>query len=443
MQTEHEVLERSPRPSRRGVSTEGGLPELLDAVRWRWKPTLAIALLFTAGATAFVENLPPKYDGKALVSVEPRPRTSDSNLVRVVGPKYSEYVTAPSTIAAVAKTIGETPKSLANAINAQIATDTGNITITARMPSPERAARAANAFAAAAVTFSKNDQLLAADLVARALPDRQPASPPRRLLELASLFVGCLIAVVVSLLLERGRPRLRSWRDIARLTGYPILGRIPASRMLHNRPLRAFADVHAASAFRILRANLEPQLREGGLDFLIVTSPGAGDGKTTVAALLAESFARLGMRVLLVDADLRRPGLSGTVAVRSSPGLADVLRDRARFEDAVQAGWVPGLDLVPTTSDTDASELLFQNFGDALDEVRDRYDITIVDTSPLLSTDDPRTLAAIAKGIVLVVSASSTQASVNEAVMAVESLHAPLLGIVANRFKDADAADYY
>jgi capsular exopolysaccharide synthesis family protein len=443
MQTQHEVLERSPRPSRRGVSTEGGLPELLDAVRWRWKPTLAIALLFTAGATAFVENLPPKYDGEALVSVQPRPKTADSNLVRVVGPKYSDYVTAPSTIAAVAPTIGETRKSLDNAITAHIATDTGNITITARMPSPQRAARAANAFAASAVAFSKKDPLLEAQLVAEALPNRQPASPPRRLLELASLFVGCLIAIVVSVLLERGRPRLRSWRDVARVTGYPVLGRIPPSRMLTKRPLRAFSDVHSASAFRILRANLEPQLREGGLDFLVVTSPSAGDGKTTIAALLAESFARLGMRVLLVDADLRRPGLSRMTAVRSSPGLADVLHGRARLDDAVYAGWVPGLHVVPTTSDSDASELLFQNFGDALEDVRDQFDITIVDTSPLLSTDDPRTLAAIAKGLVLVVSASSSQASMNEAVMAVESLNAPLLGIVANRFKEAGASYYY
>src|SRR5919199_5154219 len=118
MQTQHEVLERSPRPSRRGVSAEGGLPELLDAVRWRWKPALAIALLFTAGATAFVEHLPPKYDGKALVSVEPRPQNTDSNLVRVVGPKYSDYVTSPSTIAAVAPSIGETQQSLSKAINA-------------------------------------------------------------------------------------------------------------------------------------------------------------------------------------------------------------------------------------------------------------------------------------------------------------------------------------
>jgi uncharacterized protein involved in exopolysaccharide biosynthesis len=181
MQTEQDVgFDRSPRPGRRGVSSEGGLPELLDAVRWRWLPTLAIALLFTAGATAFVEHLPSKYDGKALVSVEPRPQNDDSNLVRVVGPKYSEYVTAPSTIAAIAPTIDETPQSLDKAINAQIATDTGNITITARMPTAERAARAANAFAQAAVDLSQQDPLLTAQLVARALPDRQPASPPRR-----------------------------------------------------------------------------------------------------------------------------------------------------------------------------------------------------------------------------------------------------------------------
>jgi succinoglycan biosynthesis transport protein ExoP len=444
MQTEQDVgFDRSPRSSRRAAPPEGGLPELLDALRWRWKPTVAIALLFTAGATAYIQSLPSKYDGKALVSIEPRVKIADSNLVRVVGPKYSDYITAPSTIATVAPTIGETPGSLNNAISASIATDTGNMTVTARMPSADRAARAANAFARQGTNLSKNDPLLTAQLVAKALPDSQPASPPRKLLELASLFMGGLIAVVVSVLLERGRPRLRSWRDITRITGYPILGRIPPARVLHNHPTHAFADVHTASAFRILRANLEPQLREGGVDFLVVTSPSPGDGKTTVAAMLGESLSRLGMKVLLVDADLRRPGISSFAHLAPEPGLSGVLRNGTRLKEAIRQGWVPNLSVLPTSHDSGASELLSQRFGEAIDEARGDFDVILVDTPPLLSTDDPRTLAAIAKGIVLVVSAGSTQASVNEAILAVESLNAPLIGIVGNRFKEAGVAYYY
>ena len=72
------------------------------------------------------------------------------------------------------------------------------------------------------------------------------------------------IGVVASLLLERGRPRLRTWRDLARATGYPVVGRIPPSRALKRGLAAAFSDLRTASAFRILRANLEPQLRARG-----------------------------------------------------------------------------------------------------------------------------------------------------------------------------------
>jgi hypothetical protein len=132
------------------------------------------------------------------------------------------------------------------------------------------------------------------------------------LLLAAALVVGLLLAVGIAVLLERGRPRLRSWRDMTALTGYPVLGRIPSSRALRSKPNMAFSDPAIGASFRTLRANLEPMLRERGVKLLVVTSPAATDGKTTVAALLAESFSRLGARTLLVDADLRRPLCRGS-----------------------------------------------------------------------------------------------------------------------------------
>ncbi|HEY7149643.1 MAG TPA: hypothetical protein VH420_09385, partial [Gaiellaceae bacterium] len=82
MQTESDLsVERS---RRRSAAQEGGLPELLDALRWRWKPTVLIAALFTLGATIYVETLPSQYDGKALLSIGPR-LGQDSSVVRVVG----------------------------------------------------------------------------------------------------------------------------------------------------------------------------------------------------------------------------------------------------------------------------------------------------------------------------------------------------------------------
>jgi capsular exopolysaccharide synthesis family protein len=444
MQTESDLrVERSRRDSRRLIQ-EGGLPELLDAVRWRWKPTLLIAVLFTVGATLYVESLPAQYDGKAVLAIGPRDPAIGPESVRVIGPKYPAYITAPATIAQVAPGIGEQPRTIEKAIDSQLATDTGNMKIVCRLPDPPRAERCANAFAAKAVDWStKNDKLLSAQLVAPATRPVNPAAPPRRLLELASLFIGSLLGIVASLLLERGRPRLRSWRDLARASGYPVVGRIPPSRALKQGPMAAFSDLRTASAFRILRANLEPQLREGSIDLIVVTSPAPADGKTTVTTLLGEALGRLGMRVLLIDGDLRRPGFSRYAQVNPHPGLSDVLRGEIPLMEAAHEGWAENVAILPTAHDPEAGDLLARRLSDVLDEARENFDLVVIDTPPLLSTDDARTIATMAKGILLVVTRGTLARSVTEAVVAIEALQAPLMGIVANRFKEASVPYYY
>jgi capsular exopolysaccharide synthesis family protein len=442
MQTEPDLSAERSRRERRNVAQEGGLPALLDALRWRWRPMVLIALLFTLGATVYVESLPSQYDGKALLSIGPR-LGQDSSVVRVVGPKYPAYVTAPSTVRQVAPAIGERPSTIESAIDSNIATDTGNMKIVCRLPSRTRAAVCANAFAVKALRFSRTDRILTAQSVAPALAPDNPAAPPRRLLELASLFIGVLLGVVASLLLERGRPRLRSWRDLAKATGYPVVGRIPPSRALKKGPVAAFSDLRTASAFRIMRANIEPQLREGNIDLIAVTSPGPADGKTTTVTLLGEALGRLGMRVLLIDGDLRRPGFTRAAGVSPSPGFAEVLRGEVPLMEAAHESWADNVWMLPTAHDPEAGDLLARRLGDVLDEARENFELIIIDTPPLLNTDDARTIAGAVKGILLVVTRGTLARSVNEAVVAIEALQAPLMGIVANRFKDATVPYYY
>src|SRR5204862_439104 len=119
-------------------------------------------------------------------------------------------------------------------------------------------------------------------------------------------------------------------------------------RLLAKRPLEAFSDPAIGAAFRTLRANLEPQLREQSVTVLLVTSPGKGEGKTTVAALLAESLARLGTRTLLADADMRRPRVAHLAKLEGRRGLAAVLRDEGTLADETQPGWVEALWVLPT-----------------------------------------------------------------------------------------------
>jgi capsular exopolysaccharide synthesis family protein len=226
------------------------------------------------------------------------------------------------------------------------------------------------------------------------------------------------------------------------MTGYSVVGRIPRASELRSRPKEALADPVTGSAFRSLRANLEPQLREQQIDLLVVTSPGKGDGKTTVAALFAESLARVDLRVLLVDADLRRPRIAALAGVNGTPGLSTMLRQVTPLEEAVRTGWSDGLTVLPTSPDPEGGDLLATRFAAVVDMARNAFDVIVVDTPPLL-TDDARTLLSMAKGVLLVVTAGAKAEDVSEAVLAAEALHAPLLGIVANRLRESRSLYYH
>jgi polysaccharide biosynthesis transport protein len=429
------------------LAQEGQLPDLLEALRWRWKLAALIALGIFAGAVFYVETLPNQYTAEAIVAIAPKNPDVSPDAVRIIAPKYVALVTARSTIEDLALSLDRDPDAIEGGLDAQVASETGNVTISVTLEGNQNKARTAeiaNAFAEEVVEkVELNDRLVTAELIAEAVVPQHSSGPPRRLLQAAALAVGVLIGIAVSLLFERGRPRLRSWREIAALTGYPVLARVPRSRKLRTKPREAFADPAVGVAFRTMRTNLEAKLSEGKGSFLVVTSPSSGDGKTTIAALLAESLARLGVDVILIDADLRRPGVSKTFNMPASPGTAEVLRGTKTIEEVRQRGWIEGLSVVPTGGDPDAGDLLATNFSDVLRQVRDKYEVVIADAPPLIGTDDAATLATMAGGIVLVVSSGSLGNTVNEAVLQLETLKAPVLGVIANRFRESRRAYYY
>ena len=422
----------------------GGPLGPLGALRWRWKPALLAAALFAAGSAWYVQSLPSEYDGESIVAIGPRAEAESvsGDTVRVIAPKYVEYVVAPATIHLIAPRVGEIPDTLDGAVDATLAADTGTLKIRVRLTSAERAARVANALAAEVVRFSRTDPLLTAQIVALALPSSTPAAPPRGLLTAAGAFAGIVLSAALFLLIERGTPRIRSWREIPPAIGYPVIGRVPSSRAVRRRPLQAFSDPVVGAALRSLRAGLEPQLRDANVNSVLVTSVSSGEGKTTVASLFAESLARIGMNVLLVDGDLKRPGLSKLTKLPGSPGLATVLRDLTPWQQAVKAGWTPNLSLLPTTGDPEGGDLLATRFDALLSSIRREFDLVVIDGSPLIGADDARTVAAMTDGILLVVRAGTRVADLNEAILVLEALNAPLLGAVANRFEHRPTGYY-
>jgi polysaccharide biosynthesis transport protein len=429
------------------VAEEANLPELIDQLRRRWKVAVLITAGIFLGALFYVETMPNEYQGRSIVAFAPKaiqdsaPPSADT--VRLIVPAYSAYVTSPAVIDSVAQDVGVDPDELEDGADASVATDTGNLTITVTLDEPRPAANAANALAEAAVDFSADDELVGGEVVVEATVPSSPSGPPRRLLEAAALLAGALIGIAVALLLERGRPRIRSWRDIYQLTGYTILGRVPRSRVSRGKPRDAFADPVIGTAFRTLRTNIERLSEEGKIVVLVITSSTSGEGKTTVASLLAEAFARLGNKVLLIDADLRRRGLSSTLKLPQGRDLSGVLRGRGTLDNAVRRGWTENLSILAANQDTESSDLIARRFAGVLEQARKRFDLIIVDTPPLLGTDEGRTIATLGDGVLFVVRAGGMTGPINEGVLALEALKVRVLGAVGNALPRSQIGPYY
>ena len=237
-------------------------------------------------------------------------------------------------------------------------------------------------------------------------------------------ILGCLIGLVVGLalafLLERLDRRVRQPGELEQVYGLPTLGLVPKSRAL-ARPAR---DVQAnrvllqgddGEAFRLIRARLRYLGLNRSLRAILVVSADLGEGNTTVARHLAATAARMGSRVLLLEADLRRPALAGRLALEPGPGLADVLIGAITVGEAIQSiqlGAPDGapdqertLDVLTAGSITPANpaELIESpQMEGLLAQVKFEYDLVVIDVPPLTTVSDAFPLLAHVDGVAIV-----------------------------------------
>ncbi|MCA9247239.1 MAG: CpsD/CapB family tyrosine-protein kinase, partial [Planctomycetales bacterium] len=195
-----------------------------------------------------------------------------------------------------------------------------------------------------------------------------------------------------------------------------------------------------SESYRAVRTALYFSTRGEEHTVFQVTSPNAGDGKTTLASNLAISFAQTGDRTLLIDADLRKPRVHRLFALDAENGLAAVIDGAVDVADAIVESAVPGLHLLPAgkTPRNPAELLTKPRFQELINLVRDQYDYVIVDTPPLLAVTDPCVVAPRVDGVLLTIRITKQGRPQAERAKAIlSSLKTKLLGVVVNDADDA------
>ncbi|AMO87668.1 CpsD/CapB family tyrosine-protein kinase [Solibacillus isronensis] len=203
---------------------------------------------------------------------------------------------------------------------------------------------------------------------------------------------------------------------------------------------------HIIEQFRTLRTNIKFSMPDEPLKTILVTSSTPGEGKSTNAANLGVVFAQEDKRVLIIDADMRKPTLHHTFKTFNKVGLSNILARRWALHEAVQETFIVGLDVITSGPiPPNPAELLSSQGLDALlQHVKNDYDIIIIDSPPLLSVTDAQILANKCDGTILILSTGVVdKRAVKKAKALLTASHTKILGVVLNNYKTPSHFNYY
>jgi polysaccharide biosynthesis transport protein len=275
-------------------------------------------------------------------------------------------------------------------------------------------------------------------------PAQAPVSPtsPKPLQDaLLGLAAGLALGLGVAFLRDSFDDRLTSKEATERAGGAPVLAMTPlVPSWRRKKPLVvtvAEPNSPAAESYRSLRTSLQFARQEQQLRSLVVTSPGASEGKTATLANLGVVFAQAGERVVLVSCDLRRPRIGAFFGLDEQAGLTGVLLDQRTLEETILP--VPGFDrlsLLPAGSvPSNPAELLDSaRARDIFTRLRDQYDLVLIDSPPVLPVTDAAILSRHADATLMLAAAGQTRRSdLHRAVEKLDQVGVTILGTVLNK----------
>jgi capsular exopolysaccharide synthesis family protein len=276
-----------------------------------------------------------------------------------------------------------------------------------------------------------------------------PIRPARAKFALLAVTLGLFGAVGLAFAREMTDSRIKTPQQIQDYLQLPFVGLIPATAPGDGEERPTFTDVPPtpfAEALRRVRANLRLAAPGPEPQVLLVTSAAPQEGKTTVCVGLAQCFAIATTRVLVIDADLRRPTVHRTLHLKHAKGLAEYLSGKCEADEVVQATTFENLSVITAgTVPGNPSELLgLPRMSALLDAMRQRFDWILIDTAPVLSAPDAEQVATLASGILFIVCAEMTPRDrVLRAEQQLMRARVPFAGSVLNRAKIERHGYYY
>lgn len=436
------------------------LTPALALFRRRWVSLVSCLLLGLLGGVLAYEQTAPTYQSTSRIFFN-LPSTPDVaaqaqgfQLTTELLQSYARIATSRSAADAIARSLrgALSPSDVQTRISATPEQQTLLLDVAATGPTPAEAQQLAiaatdNLVAQIGQLESVKAAQIKPQIVDAADLPSTPISPRKKVdlgLGLALGIVGGLLAALLADSLDR---RLRGAAQVAQITGLPEIGRTPRSRALAKSPLHAWgADGgDLREAFRSIRTAVQFLRPDAPPRSILVTSPVVGEGKTTTALNLAVALAASGESVILVDADLRRAGLSVALGLDRAGGLTAAIRDPGSVGDYLVPGPQERLQVLSAGAlPPDPSEMLgSQNMSSLVQRLGEMADVVVFDCAPVIPVTDAVTFSTQVDAVLLVVrERRSIRQEVTETLRRLRGVGARPAGFVLNGVPERAGSGY-
>jgi capsular exopolysaccharide synthesis family protein len=270
------------------------------------------------------------------------------------------------------------------------------------------------------------------EILAQASPPSEPESDRRLFYTVMAILGGLGLGSVIAFFRASTSQTINEAADLHHSLRMPFLGQIPYSRYLAEGTEMESQEM--SECIRMIRTSLLQRLGRDRGNAILITSACSGAGKSTLAVMLAKTLTQCGKSVLLIDTDIRKHSLAKKFGLNPDPGLLSVLIDQMADEEAIVKSDLNGLDFLPAGhgwSSTDQELLANGTFSRCLDRWRKKYDVIMLDSSPILPVADARIICRQIDGAVMVVQKGHCRrCDVIDALCCIEAAGGKLLGTV-------------